>query len=147
MKNINGIFFPLSGNDQYNFEHIRIPINNSISELDTLILSLVKAIIDSLNEKEIENNLKLQYDNLRGSITKLEKWLIEINVKEYQEHIKFLRDLQELRSSSSGHRKGTNYKKISKKFEIGSKSYADVFEEILENIIKFLDFMEERFLI
>ncbi|NFG24544.1 hypothetical protein FDF11_13660 [Clostridium botulinum] len=141
------LFLPLSEKDQYNFEHIRIPINNSISELDTLTLSLVKAIIDSLNEKEIEKNLKLQYDNLKGSITKLEKWLIEINVKEYQEHIKFLRDLQELRSSSSGHRKGKNYKKISKKFEIGSKSYADVFEEILENVIRFLDFMEECFLI
>jgi hypothetical protein len=140
------LLLPLSENDQYNFEHIRIPINESILELDTLTLSLVKTIIDSLNEKQIEKMLSQKYENLKGSISKLEKWLIESNVQDYQEQIKFLRNLQELRSSSSGHRKGSNYIKISKKFDIGDKTYADVFEEILLNVIQFLDFMEQNFI-
>ncbi|WP_346889384.1 hypothetical protein [Clostridium sp. UBA1056] len=140
------LFLPLTENDQYNLNHLRIPINDSIAELDTLTLSLVKTIIDSLNEKEIDRQLVNKYENLKGSITKLEKWLIEKEVTEYQVEIKFLRNLQELRSSSSGHRKGSNYKKISKEFDIGNKSYADVFEDILLQVIRFLDFMEKNFM-
>ena len=51
--------------------------------------------------------------------------------KGYEIHIRFLRDLQELRSTGTGHRKGNNYEKISTKFSIGYKGLKDVFEEIL----------------
>lgn len=137
---------PLTENDRYNFEHLRIPINNSISELDILTLSLVKTIIDSLNEKQIQSQISENHENLKRSITKLEKWIDESNAKNYKNHISFLRNLQELRSSSSGHIKGKNYKEISKKFDIGNKSYAEVFEDILSQVIKFLDFMESNFI-
>ncbi|MPM78402.1 hypothetical protein SDC9_125413 [bioreactor metagenome] len=46
------IFLPLDEQDVYNFESLRIPINNSIAEMDMLVLSLVKVLLDSLNEKK-----------------------------------------------------------------------------------------------
>lgn len=139
------LFLPLSENDQYNFEHIRIPVSNSISEFDTLVLSLVKTIIDSLNEKEIRKQLKGDYGDIKG-IAKLENWMIENNIRDYKEHIDFLKNLQTLRSTSVGHRKGKNYEKVSKTFDIGSKTYSDVFEEILKESIKFIDFIDLVFL-
>ena len=43
-----------------------------------------------------------------------ERWFEEKNLVEYNSHIEFLRNLQNLRSSGTGHRKGSNYDKISK---------------------------------
>ena len=70
-----------------------------------LVLSLVKVLIDSLNEKEIVRQLKCTYEKLVGSISKLEMWMCEKGLENYQTHIKFLRNLQELRSCGTGHRK------------------------------------------
>lgn len=38
------LFLELDEQDLYNFEGLRIPINNSIVEMDMLVLSLVKVI-------------------------------------------------------------------------------------------------------
>ena len=134
---------PLSTEDQYNLSSLHIPFTNSQSEFDQLVLALVKTLIDSLNEKElIQNNTE---DNLKG-ISKLERWLIANGAIDYEEHIQFLRDLQELRSSGTGHRKGKSYDKISKKFGMEEKQKMDVFEDIVERSISFLSFLKESFL-
>jgi len=51
-----------------------------------------------------------------------------------------LRQLQNLRSSSSAHRKGKNYKKSIKVFEIDTKTLSDVFSDILNKSIEILEF-------
>ena len=140
------LFLDLEKRDQYNFEHLRIPVNNSIVEMDMLTLSLVKVLIDSLNEKEITAQLTGSYEKLTGSISKLEVWFQEKNIMDYQEHIQFLRNLQNLRSSGTGHRKGKNYEKISKIFDLNTKNYADVFEDILKQAVLFLDYMDSKLL-
>jgi hypothetical protein len=90
------LFLPLTEQDAYNFETLRVPVNNSIAEMDMLVLSLVKILIDSLNEKCISDQLTGSYEKLVGSISKIEAWLSEKNIENYDEHIKFLRNLQEL---------------------------------------------------
>lgn len=138
------LFLPLSKEDQYNISHIRIPITDSQPEFDQLVLSLVKILIDSLNEKElkIENNTK---ENQKG-ISKLESWFRSKGVVNFEEHIQFLRDLQELRSTGTGHRKGKSYDKISKKFGLATKRKIDVFEDILEKSNAFLTYLNDNFL-
>lgn len=135
------LFLELDEQDQYNFEGLRIPINNSIVEMDMLVLSLVKVLLDSLNEKEIAAHLTGTYEKLAGSISKLEAWFQEKQLTDYQGHIKFLRNLQELRSSGTGHRKGKGYQKISKVFDIQKENYAETFSNILENTILFLNYI------
>ena len=71
-------------------------------EFDSLILSLVKVLIDSINEKE----LKIESEKDIKGIGKLEKWFQKQGYTDYEKHIKFLRDLQRLRSTGTGHRKG-----------------------------------------
>ena len=139
------LFLELDKQDLYNFEGLRIPINNSIVEMDMLVLSLVKVILDSLNEKKIVAQLTGTYEKLTGSISKLEVWFQEKHLSDYQEHIKFLRDLQELRSSGTGHRKGKGYQKISKVFDIQRENYAETFSNILDNVISFLNYIEAHF--
>lgn len=135
------LFLDLDKQDIYNFEGLRIPINNSIVEMDILTLSLVKVLLDSLNEKNIVKDLTGNYEKLAGSISKLEVWIKEKNLVDYQDHIKFLRNLQELRSSGTGHRKGKGYEKISKKFDISKGNYNEAFINILEQAVEFLNYM------
>lgn len=130
--------------DIYNFESLLIPINNSITEMDMLVLSLVKVLHDSINEKDIMKQLTGTYEKLIGSISKLETWFAEKGLSDYQEHIKFLRNLQELRSSGTGHRKGKSYQKISKVFDVKRENYADTFAGILNDAIAFLRYIENN---
>lgn len=135
------LFLQLDDRDLYNFEGLRIPINNSVVEMDMLVLSLVKVVIDSLNEKKIVTQLTGTTAKLVGSISKLEAWFQEKHLTGYQTHIKFLRNLQKLRSSGTGHRKGKDYQKISKVFDIQKENYAEAFSNILENTNSFLNYI------
>lgn len=138
------LFLELNEEDRYNFEGLRIPVTNSIVEMDMLTLSLVKVLLDSLNEKNILKQLTGTNEKLKGSISRLEMWLKEKNLESYEEHIKFLRNLQELRSSGTGHRKGKSYAKIAKVFDVSKGNYSDAFSSILEQAISFLDYMYEN---
>ena len=138
------LFLDLDEQDIYNFETIRIPINNSISEMDLLVLSLVKILLDSLNEKEIVNQLTGKYEKLVGSISKIETWFKEKGLDDYQEHIKYLRNLQELRSSGTGHRKGKGYQKISRILDVQKENYAETFSGLLKNAVSFLEYLEKN---
>lgn len=136
------LFRPLTEDDQYNFDTLRIPLaEESQYEFDGLVLSLVKVLIDSLNEKKFQENIESEKD-LKG-IGKLEKWLERSGYNDFKTHIKFLRDLQELRSKGTGHRKGNGYNKIASSFGVGNKKLKDVFEDILEKADAFLMYMNE----
>lgn len=133
------LFLPLSDDDKYNLSQLRIPITDSQPEFDQLVLSLVKVLIDSLNEKELQ---KCNSDTTgKKGIAKLEAWLSDNGALHFEQHVQFLRDLQELRSTGTGHRKGKSYTKISAKFEVEDKNLIDVFEEILKQACEFLEFM------
>lgn len=145
------LFLPLTSDDEYNFNNIHIPIVNTQDEFDNLVLSLVKTIIDSINEKELKNLLKDTSDKksgkeLKGSISILERWFEEKKLIGYTTHIEFLRNLQNLRSSGTGHRKGSNYDKISKEFNLNAESYINVFDSILEKTNIFLSYLNNTFL-
>lgn len=139
------LFLPLADSDEYNIKLLRIPITESQEEFDHQVLSLVKTIIDSLNEKEIVKQLK-NSDDLKGGISKLERWLSEQGIPQFEPHIKFLRNLQELRSTGTGHRKGKGYEKIKQEFGLSSSNFSEVFDNILHNANAFLSFLSENFL-
>lgn len=125
----------------YTYASARLTNQDSIVEMDMLVLSLVKVLLDSLNEKEIVSHLTGTYEKLVGSISKLEVWFQEKQLTGYQDHIKFLRNLQELRSSGTGHRKGKSYQKISKVFDIQKENYTETFSNILESATLFLNYI------
>lgn len=138
------IFKELTAKDKYNLDNIRIPSTNSQEEFDTLVLSLVKCIIDSLNEEMliISAPIDSKGNTIRG-ISKLQTWLAENGAIEFETHISFLRNLQELRSTGTGHRKGKKYEKISKQFRMDEKALIDVYEQILFQADDFIIFLTD----
>ena len=77
---------------------------------------------------------------IRG-ISKFQTWLSENGATNYEKHIAFLRNLQELRSTGTGHRKGKKYDKVSKLFNIDEKPLIDVYEQILSQADEFIMFL------
>ena len=142
------LFMPLHEGDIHYFKRLRIPLSESSSEFEELTLCLTKIIIDSLNEKELEKQtLSPNVENSQGGITKLEIFLDSHKIRSYKTHIFFLRDLQALRSSSVVHRKGKNFEKIAKTFKIYERNTIEIFDDILRKALKFLEYLEESFLI
>ena len=133
------LFIPLTCSDEYNLENIRIPLGNGQEEFDQQVLALNKILIDSLNEKKIGKDIVLK-DDMKG-ISKLEEWMKTNNCKGFEEHIGFLRNLQELRSTGTGHRKGKDYEKIASKFDLSDIDKKADFERILNKAISFLLYM------
>ncbi|NOT06312.1 MAG: hypothetical protein HOP27_17100 [Anaerolineales bacterium] len=135
------LFKSLNEGDEYHFTGLRVPLKNTQIEFDSQILSLTKVIIDSLNEQEIRKNVVEDISSLKG-ISKLEKYLESNGYKDYVEHIKFLRSLQELRSTGSAHRKSDNYLKAAHEFGLDKNNFIEVFTEILKQVIVFLDYLD-----
>ena len=137
------LYRSLEGEDSYVFDQIRRPMSDSQAEFDQLVLLLCKLLIDALNEKDIANNIR-RTDTLRG-INKLEQWLVEADATGYEDHIAFLRNLWDLRSSGCGHAKGKRYKKACVKFNLDNIPLPDVYDEILRDADAYLKYMIENF--
>lgn len=135
------LLLPLNDEDIHHFECLRIPSTNEQRDFDDLILGLTKVLIDSLNEKQLNRFIEKELrGDIKGGISRLESVFKNNSIEGYEDHIDFLRKLQNLRSSSSAHRKGSNYKKIAIEFEIGSKDLISVFEGILAKSVNLLDY-------
>jgi hypothetical protein len=130
------LFLPLLPADRHHFVALRIPMTNEQSEFDGLVLSLTKILNDSINEKQLVASGVL--DDATASIGKLEVFLKQQNLPNVSAHIKFLRDLQSLRSTGVGHRKGSKYDKAAAAVGIGAKPLAHVFARLLEQASAFL---------
>jgi len=139
------LFKPLAEKDQHYYTAIRIPLTNDQAEFDSQILAITKLLIDSLNESEIQKQLSEKVPEDKG-ISKFNTFLQLRGAIDYDTHIKFLRDLQTLRSSGVGHRKGKEFEKIAQIFQIGEKDLMAVAEEILRNAILLLEYLDNTFL-
>lgn len=138
------LFKPLKEDDEHYYKSLRIPLTNDQAEFDQQVLALGKILVDSLNDNELKKTVKFEEGG--GSIAKFGKFLGSYKLVDYGRHIGFLRNLQSLRSTGVAHRKGRNYQRISKAFHIEDMDLIDVFNEILENSILLLDYLEDEFL-
>ena len=140
------LFLPLAESDSHLFEALHIPLTNSQAEFDSQILAVTKIIIDSLNEQEIVKATSGVNPEIKGGISKFEKFLETHQYPNCQQNIQFLRNLQDLRSSGVAHRKGDKYKKNIKKIGLTESNRADVLKNILVEATGFLLSLEHHFL-
>ena len=132
----------LKHEDRHHLATIRVPASNEQKEFDELILGLTKILVDSLNIKEMRGFISNKAKNKNsGSIDTLQEAFGAMGVTDYDEYVSFLRDLQNLRSSGSAHRKGKNYSTISEKLGMAEHHLQDVFKMILEDACGFLRYL------
>ena len=124
------LLLKLAEGDKHLLETLRVPLNASQAEFDSQVGALAKIIIDSLNVKGIKAALSNVPKDV-GSIGLLELLCKEKGINGYEGPVKFLRNLQGLRSAGVGHRKGAGYEKAAAQFGIPDVSLPDAFREIL----------------
>lgn len=134
------LLLPLAEQDQHYMSSLKLLTHNEQKEFDEQVLSLTKILIDSLNEKALRRVLLCEE---RG-ISLLDSVLKYRNVSDAEQHIKFLRNLQELRSTSVAHRKGDKYIKAVKRMGIDCFSLDEVIKILFLDAIRFLEFLSQN---
>lgn len=140
-KNGWPFFLPLEERDHHYLKKLRVPLKESQSEFDELVLAITKVLIDSLNERKIQEMLSSKIPEEKG-IAKLQRLFNEKGIAGSEDHILFLRDLQNLKSATASHRKGDEYNKIANKWGVGKKRYREVYCDILDRATRFLEFLD-----
>lgn len=138
-------FLPLHPGDQHFFTGLHLLSKDTQAEFDSQLLALTKVLVDSLNEKEISKGLSTLASDDKG-ITKLEKFFSEQGLTGFEPHINFLRVLQDLRSKSAAHRKGSNYDKLIVNLQIADEGQQRVFAVILTSAVEFVRYLQVNLL-
>ena len=135
---------PLSSEDDYRFQRLRVPVNNEQSHFDDLVQDLQTILIESIDVKGLKRLLpEAERVNLKGkrSIEVLGEVLSFHSVEDVDHRISFLQKLQTLRSKGSGHRKGSDYQKIAKDFGVDRLGQREAFAEILKQALDTVKFL------
>lgn len=133
---------PLPAGDQHCLGGLTIPPTDSQHEFDTQVQGLTKVLVESLNDKELAKHVTSPMEQDAKSITKLNLFLKDQCIHDYEPQIEYLRNLQDLRSKGSAHLKGTDYEKTLAKFGGGPDvSRQTTFRTVLTQAVDFLRFM------
>ena len=131
------VILPLAEDDAHYIKSLKLLTHNEQREFDEQVLALTKILIDSLNESEFH---KLLPCDDRG-ISLLEKVLTRQGIAGGEKHIKYLRNLQSMRSASVAHRKGKEYDKMRRRIGLDNLSLSEVMQEFVIYGSIFLQFM------
>lgn len=132
------LFLAPSLGDEHLLDTIRIPVTNSQPEFDEQVVNLTKLLVDSLNEKELAARAGPLEDGAKG-IRKMEGFLETTKFPERVSFVQFLKDLQNLRSKGSAHRKGSGYREIIETLGVNLAKKPDAFRRILEKAYEALN--------
>ena len=156
------LFLSLAQDDEHRFKTLHcLTQPNNPNDFEEQILSMTKVMIDSLNESELVANIDeanndvqarmkelnvADKKSVKGGISKFELFLLSRGVN-LQESILFLRNLQELRSSTTAHRKSRNKKNgCEDYFQLNSRTQQIVLENIFTKGIELLEGLKNSFL-
>lgn len=124
------LFLPTEGDDEHLLRVLRVPITNSQAEFDDQVITLARLLVDSLNEKAIEKAIGPGPAGEKG-ISKFERFLKGSAFCDTPKVVRVLRDLQELRSAGSGHRKGSQYRKVIERLDLDLERKQEAMGRIL----------------
>lgn len=156
------LFLPLATGDEHRFKTLHsLTQPQNPSDFEEQILSITKILIDSLNEVELVkgideansivqarlNELNVPDKNsVKGGISKFELYLLSKGI-DIHESVAFLRNLQELRSSTTAHRKSRSKKNACEDyFHMGDKTQQEVLEDIFLKGIEMIEGLNGAFL-
>lgn len=145
------LFKLLNENDQHNFDSIFL-LENTIKQFDSCILSLTKILVDSINEEEIEKEIKNSNRTIEKDtkgIGKLKLFLEIKNTSDYKNIIEVFRNLQTIRSTSIAHRKSNDnkaYEKALNYFNIDENNLNNGLKNIFSEFIEIFKKLEEHFI-
>ncbi|MBV8736237.1 MAG: hypothetical protein JO007_03080 [Alphaproteobacteria bacterium] len=127
------LFRPLQNDDAHVLKQLRIPLTESMGEFEHQTLLLTKLIVDSLNDARLAQELEGVLPDEK-SIGKLERFFETKGYSPKQRDIKLLRLLQGVRSTAAAHRKGEQFRKVSRELQLDDRPVSEVFRELLAQV-------------
>ena len=137
------LYKPLDKQDEYLFTALHLITSNNIKAFCEQTLTVVKLVIDRLNEEELKKGLDLDLGD--KGITKFEKFLKSKRV-ESPDEFEFLRNLQDLRSGLIAHAFSKSNKKCEKAikyFDVESDNYVEVLKVIFIKSLRIFNNLEK----
>lgn len=134
-----------SEDDRHLIQTVRVPLSNSQSEFDEQVLTLTKLLVDYLDDRSIAKRAGRGGAGER-SIGKLERFLASADFPGREQHVGFLRQLQQLRSTGSGHSKGSSYRSVLQRLSIDPARRPDSFSKLLHSANEFLRSLANHYL-
>jgi hypothetical protein len=89
-------------------QRLRLPLNDSQSEFETCVRIMTQLFVDAINEGKLGRLLTARIKDEKG-ISKLQRWFNQEQYPHADRDIRFLRELQDIRSTATAHRKGSSY--------------------------------------
>ena len=135
-----------SGPDEHHLRCMRVPFSDNQSDFDEMVRSLVLVLIDSLNVDKLKSFFPPDQQNKfrnEHTIAWFGAALNHLGVEGPKDHICFLKQLQNLRSSGVGHRKDSDpqmYADCVEYFNLAKLGLQKGFAEILRQAIEVLEF-------
>ena len=135
-----------SGPDEHHLRCLRVPFSDNQSDFDEMVRSLVLVLIDSLDVGNLKGLFPPNQQNKfrdEHTIAWLEATLNHFGVEGAGNHICFLKQLQNLRSSGVAHRKDSDppmYADSVEYFNLAKLGLQKGFAEILRRAIEVLEF-------
>lgn len=137
------LLMPLHEGDAYRLASIRVPAHDEQRSFDDFVGNLHNVLIESLNSKELAKLVPVEVRReklLDGKGIGLLQEVLAGRDTKSAEHIRFLRDLNNLRNKSDGHRKGSGYIEARRRLT-DEEDLRLVGQLILEKSVKCLEFL------
>ncbi|MEU0787387.1 hypothetical protein ABZ341_38330 [Streptomyces sp. NPDC006173] len=140
------LFKPLKPGDVHHWTALHVPSDGNQKEFDEQIMSLTKLLVDRINEAEVGKRATLEPDD-KGGITKFGRYLGAIVFPDDEAFVKFLRNLQSLRSGAAhvkDLKRNSQYQKAVRFFDLDTKGLSRGFADILSDATVFIEKLEEH---
>ena len=134
---------PLPPDDAHHLQSLNIPETDEQGDLDSLVLSLAKILIDSLNEESLKKMIPYEKrDSLKDKncIDLLEAVLHLNDFEDAEIHIAFLRKLQNHRSSRRPHQKEQNNLKVVEPAKYKNQNLQHISANVLNSALDTLEY-------
>jgi len=116
------LFLPLNEKDSHAYETLHVPLSEEEKEFDEQVQALAKVTVDSLNVDLLSraSGKRIDGNEIKGSIALFGAYLIGKGLPEEQlaSILRAFHAVQSIRSTGSAHRKGANYTKALKQFDL-----------------------------
>lgn len=125
------------GQDAGVLRRLRIPVNDTDTELRTQLLNLALVLVDLLNEKGITERLSEKIKNEKG-IDKLQRFLETSSYEHVDRDISLLKKIQHMRSRIAAHASGTSGQKLLEN-ELSGQSPQEYIQHLLAEAAQMMD--------
>ena len=147
------LFHELVNDDKYHIEDLRQLVFNSYYDLDRFSLSMAKLTTDSINVSALIEHIpncqpKTDCNRDKPKIAVLKEYFEASKYDDHDNDIKFLTDVNMLRSRSAAHRKSSNanrYESILERLYPEYRHFIQVADAVFINFTEFFDSLREHF--